>query len=178
MNRKLRKGQLIIHPQQGVFKLQGIKKRKVGDQEKVYLVLIPLLKSRSGLKIFIPQEIRERIGIRKVANKKTILRGLGQATRFLKNNPNKEIEESMELLEDWLREGNFERGFVLLGQLFFKLKILKKATLTARELYKKDLRLLSEELAVAKRCSKAYAQKEILNKLEQVLEKRDLDKDH
>ncbi len=172
MNKKLRKGQLVIHTQQGVFKLQGIKKRRVGDKEKLYLVLIPLLQPRSGLKIFIPQEIREQVGLRRVADKKIILKGLSQATRFLKANPSKEIEEDTELLEMWAREANFKKSFILLGQLFFKLEILKKATLTARELYKKDMRLLAEELAVSKRCQRAHAQQQIIKRLELVLKKR------
>lgn len=172
MNKKFRKGQLIVHPQQGVFKLKGKKKRKVKKQEEDYLILTPFFKSRSGLRIFIPGEIREKVGLRRVANKTIILKGLRQAVRFLKNNPEKEIEESPELLEKWFREGYFKKSFVLLGQLYFKLKILKKITLTQRELYKKNLQFLSEEFAVAKRCSKKYAQKEILKKIRPVLKKR------
>lgn len=172
ITKKFRKGQLVVHPQQGIFKLQTVKKREIDDEQKVYWVLAPFFKTRGGLKVFTPEATGEKVGIRAVADKKVILKALRGAAKFLKNNPEKEIEGSEDQLEKWIKEEDFKATIILLGQLYFKLKILKKGKMIERELYKKALVLLTEELAAAKRCSKKYAQKILLEKLRPVLKKR------
>lgn len=170
--KKFRKGQLIIHPQQGVFKLERFKKREIEDQKDFYLVLKPFFKSRSGLKVFIPEELAEKVGLRRIAKKGEILRALRGAARFLKNNLGKEMDDSEEDFENWVREREFKKSLILLGYLYYRMKILKQMRMSERQLYKKALLLLSEELAAAKRCSKKHAQKEIFNHFRAVFKKR------
>ena len=173
MTKKFRKGQLVVHPQQGVFKLQKIEKRKIAEYEELYLILTPFFKIQGGLKIFIPLKIGESVGIRRVGSKRDILKSLRAAARFLEKNPVKDVEGSDEIIEVWAREADFKSSLIFLGQLYFKSKISKDIKMAERKFYKRLLEMLSEELAVAKRCSKKFSQKQLLDKFEKVFNKKE-----
>lgn len=174
MAKNFRKGQLIVHPQQGVLKLVKFQEKEIKGKKEAFFSLKPFFKSQGGLKLFIPESLLAKTGMRKICEKKVIFKGLREAAVFLKKSPELVREVNEEEALEQVKTADFKGMMILLGQLYFKMKVLKEQKIIEREVYKKLLSILSEELAAARKCAKKFAKKEILKRIEKALKKKSI----
>ncbi len=139
------KGDKIVYPMHGVGIIDDIRKEKIlGANKKVYVIHI----INNGMKVMIPVENVDKIGIRSVILEKevkTVLQILA--------------DEETEMEEDWKLRYQINMEKVKTGSIFevaevarnlYRRSLDKDLSIMERKLYESAYQLIANEIALAK----------------------------
>lgn len=150
-------GDKAVYPAHGVGEVTAVERREIGGNAKTFYVLKIL---DSGMKIMVPTDNAEQVGLRQVISKKqaeevyTILRAPEVA---VDTQPwNRRYREYMEMLKSG---SPYEVAKVLRD--LYRLKFDKDLSFGERRLLDTARSLLVKELAIAKRCKEESVENDI-----------------
>jgi CarD family transcriptional regulator len=151
-------GDKAVYPAHGVGEVTGIERRAIGGNDVKTFYILKILDS--GMKIMVPTDNADQVGLRQVISKKqaeevfTILRAPEVA---VDTQPwNRRYREYMEMLKSG---SPFEVAKVLRD--LYRLKFDKDLSFGERRLLDTARSLLVKELAIAKRCNESSVESDI-----------------
>lgn len=162
-----KKGDAVVHPNRGVGVVIDIREREwQGSSSKYYQ--IELLGRKPGIKLMIPVEEAETLGIRRAISQPEV----EEVWEVLRSEPD-------ELPSNHKTRHKFLRDKLYAGDVFQVAEVLRDLTwrreeeghLTTRggRIFKKGMRFLSGEIAAAKGIDVAAAKSEIRSKLMEIV---------
>lgn len=152
-------GQSVVYPMHGVGKIDAIQKKKVlGKTAKYYVIKI----MQGNIKIMVPVDKAEEIGVRAVINKREVSKVLN----ILKNKGGK-------LESDWKTRYQSNTDKIKTGSIYEIAEVVrdlyrrnkeKELSLMERKMYENALHQIITEISIAKNIKYEEAEK-IVNKV-------------
>lgn len=154
---ELKVGDKAVYPAHGIAQVMGIESREIAGSKKEFYILKIL---ENGMKLMIPTDGTQRVGLRGVMSKKDVKKVLGilqEPGVAVQAQPwNKRFREYTEMISSG---SAFEVAKVLRD--LHRLQDDKELSYSERRLLEQARNLLVTELALAKGCSEDRAGKDI-----------------
>lgn len=142
---KYKKGDKVVYPMHGVGHIEELKTVKIlGEQKKVYVIHI----LNNGMKVMIPTENVDKIGLRPVISVKEV----DKVLKIL-------ADEETEMEEDWKLRYQINMEKVKTGSIYevaevarnlYRRSLAKDLSIMERKLYENAYQLITNEIALAK----------------------------
>jgi len=138
-------GDKIVYPMHGVGKITSIENKNIlGKRKKYYLLTI----ANSGMKVMIPVDKAEEIGMRKVIGKRNVLKVheiLSKGTTKVEEDWKQRYQNNI----DKVKSGSIYEVAEVTRDLYKRGRI-KELSIMERKLYENAYQLVTNEIALAK----------------------------
>ncbi|RLA85247.1 MAG: CarD family transcriptional regulator [Deltaproteobacteria bacterium] len=164
MREMFEKGAYVVYPGHGVGIIEDVKDIKVNGEDQKAYVLRPL---KSKTTLIIPVKSARAVGMREVIKSSEadqILELLSKEEEFNNNNLSQPWNQRFRQYTERLNSGSAFEVAKVLNELHL-LRNYKKLSFGEKKLMETALRLLAQELAVAKQAEEQEIRKEIQERL-------------
>lgn len=153
-------GEKIVYPFHGIGEVKSIEKKEFKEELVPYYIIRI---DTTGMVVMMPVENAEKLGIRKIVDKKTVMKALEVIDDEKTMKPSDWKVRYQNYLE-LLKSGSIIDTAQVVKNLFFR-SLIKELPLMEKKLYENAVKLLVDEAALALNENPDLVKKKLLQKL-------------